>query len=442
MARPEQESDGGETALDGAPREETRAFHVDVLSGVDAGASVAVDGMAYIGKSAVCELTLTDPKVSRRHVEVEDTPLGLRLRDLRSTNGTFVDGTRVVEAFVQAGARVRLGDTLLEVSEAAQVKARARSTLMKFRRVVGASEAMRRLYARCEQVAPTEIPVLIEGETGTGKELLAESLHEASPRAHAPFVVFDCTTVSPQLLEASLFGHERGAYTGAQTSRPGVFEAAHGGTLLIDEIGDLDIALQSKLLRAVERKEVQRIGSARWVKVDVRLLSATRRDLEAEIQAGRFRDDLYFRLAVARLRLPPLRDRAGDVELLATHIWRGLSGGAVPFPGDFLPRWSSYAWPGNVRELANAVHRRFALGEGDAFDDDDAPTPLLGSADVIDGLLAEGVPYTSARRRVLEEFNKRFVEVALERSGGSVSKAAASFGIARRYFTRIKARST
>lgn len=432
------------TAHDGAKVRTIEAFRVHVLEGVDRGRSHVVTTTSYVGKSATCELTLTDPKISRRHVQLTPEPLGLRVSDLSSTNGVFLNAARVIEGYAGNGDRLRLGDTLLgidvvEANEPASVRSSLRT---RFGRVIGASPAIRRLFARCEQVAPTDIPVLVEGETGTGKELIAEAIHEASARAQKPFVVFDCTTISPQLLEASLFGHERGAFTGAQEARAGVFEVASGGTLLIDEIGDLDISLQSKLLRAVERQEVQRIGGTKWIKVDVRLISATRRDLEAEIQAGRFRDDLYYRLAVARLFVPPLRSRDGDVELLATHLWSKLSQGNLPFPTEFLARWQSYKWPGNVRELYNAVQRWFSLGQTEVWDDGaDRPEPLGQGNDLFDTLLHETVPYTIARRRVLDEFDRRFVTVALERTSGSVAKAAATYGIARRYFTKIKSKS-
>jgi len=433
------------TAHDGmTARTVADAFRVHVLEGQDPGAAHVVSGTAYIGKSATCELKLTDPKVSRRHVQLTADPFGLKVVDLSSTNGVYLNNARVLEGYASNGDRLRLGDTLLAVEavESTDATAIRLSTRTRFGRVIGASIAMRRLFARCDQVAPTDIPVLVEGETGTGKELVAEAIHEASSRANKPFVVFDCTTISPQLLEASLFGHERGAFTGAQEARAGVFEVANGGTLLIDEIGDLDIALQAKLLRAVERQEVQRIGGSKWIKVDVRLISATRRDLEAEIQAGRFRDDLYYRLAVARLFVPPLRTRDGDVELLATHLWNKLSDGSQPFPTDFLARWQNYKWPGNVRELYNAVHRRFSLGQTEVWDDeDDRPEAIGQDPNLFDTLLHDNVPYTIARRRVLDEFDRRFVTVALEKSGGSVARAAASFGIARRYFTKIKSKS-
>jgi DNA-binding NtrC family response regulator len=294
--------------------------------------------------------------------------------------------------------------------------------------------------------------VIIEGETGTGKEVLAESLHEMGPRASGPFVVFDCTAVPPNLVESALFGHERGAFTGATESRRGVFEEAHGGTLLLDELGDLELSLQAKLLRVLERSEVQRVGANRWVKVDTRVLAATRRDLDHEIQAGRFRDDLFFRLAVTRIELPSLRRRAGDVTVLAFHFWRQLAGKGLPFPGDFAQRLESYAWPGNVRELYNAVARRVALGDLAAVEtarsgpSEATVTPIPSGApsspgrDVIEEVLAEDLPLTRARERVVEEFERRYVTRVLAQHGGNVSKASAASGIARRYFQLLRAR--
>jgi len=285
------------------------------------------------------------------------------------------------------------------------------------------------------------VPVIIEGETGTGKEVLAESLHEMGPRAGGPFVVFDCTAVPATLLESELFGHERGAFTGAVSTRKGVFEQAHGGTLLIDEIGDLELSLQAKLLRAIERAEVRRVGGDKTIKVDVRLLAATRRDLDREVQAGRFRDDLFHRLAVARIELPPLRHRMGDVQVLARHFWRALGGKAEELPGDVVLRWEDDEWRGNVRELRNAVARRLALGElalGPQAEHADAS--VAEGADFVEAILRLGLPLIEARQRLIEEFERRYIESTLEKHGGSVAKAATAAGVAKRHFQRIKAR--
>jgi transcriptional regulator with GAF, ATPase, and Fis domain len=299
---------------------------------------------------------------------------------------------------------------------------------------------MRRLYPLCERLARAGVPLLIEGETGTGKEALAESLHEASPRADGPFVVFDCTAVAPNLVEAELFGHERGAFTGAVAQRRGVFEQAQGGTLLIDEIGDLDLALQPKLLRAIERSEIRRIGGDRVVKVDVRVLTATRRDLDKEVQDGRFRDDLFFRIAVARIELPPLRDRHGDIGVLARHFWRELEGSGEELPPEILQRFERYAWPGNVRELANAIARHVAVGEPIDLVAGRSATIKKASNDAVEDVLAMDLPFPHARQRVLADFERRYVERVLARHGGSVQRAAEASGIARRYFNVIAAR--
>jgi two-component system, NtrC family, response regulator HydG len=429
-----------------SPPSETAIFDyvLEVVRGPDEGKSLTLSlansQTAYIGKSEACDLCLSDRSVSRRHLWVSARHDGVRVVDKESTNGTFVNQRRIFDVLATDGDFIKVGDSVLSIrTEDRQVAKKTDKARASFGGLVGTSTSMRKLYARAEQAAGTSVPILIEGETGTGKEVLAEALHEASPRAGGPFEVFDCTTVSPNLLESTLFGHEKGAFTGAMNSRPGVFERAHKGTLLIDELGDLDIQLQAKLLRAVERLEVQRVGGAQWHKVDVRVICATRRDLEKEIQAGRFRDDLFYRLAVARLELPPLRERVGDIDLLASFFWERLSGGGVPLPSDFLERWAHYRWPGNVRELSNAVARRFALG---AEESGVSIGRELVSEDVesLDELVTSNLAYPVARRKALELFNRRFVEVALERHGGNVSHAAAASGIARRYFALIRSK--
>jgi DNA-binding NtrC family response regulator len=300
---------------------------------------------------------------------------------------------------------------------------------------------MRRIYPLCERLAQSEVAIVIEGETGTGKEVLAEALHEASRRAAGPFVVFDCTAIAPSLLESVLFGHEKGAFTGAVSQRIGIFEQAHGGTLFIDEIGELDALLQPKLLRAIERGEVQRIGSSRWERVDARIVAATRRDLDREVQAGRFRDDLFYRLAVGRIELPPLRRRRGDIRVLSRHFWRQIAGETRPMPPDITERLEDYSWPGNVRELQNAIARQVAVGDLVTQDvaRPSAP-PAAGAEDVIERVLAMNLPLPRARAEVVEAFERRYVQEVLGRYDGHVARAAAASGIALRYFQLIKAR--
>ena len=426
-------------------------FTLRVTAGPDTGATFDIPpshpSRVLVGQSQSADFCLHDREVSRRHLGLDVAEGRLRLADLGSRNGTRVNGVTVVEALLEGGERVDIGGTSIAVQRSERATETPLSVATGFGRIVGESPAMRRLYPLCEKLAAAIVPVVIEGETGTGKEVLAESLHEMGPRASGPFAVFDCTAVPPNLVESALFGHERGAFTGATEARRGVFEEAHGGTLLIDEIGDLDIELQAKLLRALERSEVRRIGGKSWIKVDVRVLAATRRNLDQEVAAGRFRDDLFYRLAVARIELPPLRHRAGDVALLARTFWKRTASAGDPVPEDFLARLESYTWPGNVRELYNAVARRVALGDlGDIVAIGSAGAAGAASqgapgGDVIAAILAENLPFPRAREKLVEAFEQRYVEDVLRRHGGNVARAAAASGIARRYFQILQARA-
>ncbi|HEY1954777.1 MAG TPA: sigma 54-interacting transcriptional regulator [Polyangiaceae bacterium] len=412
-----------------------------------AGARVVVEASQpsrmLFGSSEACAFRIEDdPLVSRRHFALDLDERGLRITDLESTNGTLVDGVAVIDGYLRGGEVVRVGETALRVDRLETAVMPALSERKSFGRVIGGSVEMRRLYPLCERLAAANVAVVIEGETGTGKEALAEALHEMGPRASGPYVVFDCTSVHGPLMESELFGHEKGAFTGAVATRKGVFELASGGTLLIDEIGDLDLALQPKLLRAVERGEIRRVGGDRPIHVDVRLLAATRRDLDQEVAAGRFREDLFHRLAVARVELPPLRRRRGDVGLLARHWWTALGGDPAGPPAELLPQWDREPWPGNVRELRNTIARRIALGdlagdEGDRSDPNDRP-PAPG--DVIGAVVRSGLPFVRAREKVVDEFQRRYLEHVLAEAGGDTGKAAAASGIARRYFNLLRAR--
>jgi len=424
--------------------EETYALVVK--DGPEEGRRLSIGGAeaprVLAGKGPACDLRLTDPLVSRRHAAFELTESGLRVTDLESTNGTTVNGVRVVDAYLSAGDRVKLAGTTLWVEQDGEQPVDLSSD-DHFGGMLGESEAMRRLYPRCKRLAESGLATLIEGETGTGKEVLAEALHEASPRASGPFVIFDCTAVPPNLAESMLFGHEKGSFTGAVASRKGVFEEAHGGTLFIDEIGELDRAMQPKLLRALERSEVQRVGQNKWMRVDVRIVAATRRDLDREVQAGRFRDDLFFRLAVGRVELPPLRRRKGDVEMLARHFWKMLGGNDDGIARDILDRLKDYSWPGNVRELYHTVARLQALG-GAAMDDlgefEESSEPDPAKSDIVAEILAENLPLTRAREVLVSKFERKYVERVLAQHGGNVARAAAASGIARRYFQLLQAR--
>lgn len=428
------------------------SYTLTVLHGMDAGATFVVDGRLersrlLIGNGPHCDMRIADPSVSRRHAVVEAEQRGLRYTDLGSTNGSRVNGVTVLDAVFHGGETLEIGSTVVYV-QCGEAFVAPLPKELSFEKLDGASPEMRRLYPLFRKLAASELPIVVEGETGTGKEVLAESIHEASARANGPFVVFDCTTVAPSLIEAALFGHERGAFTNAVSSRPGLFEEAHGGTLFIDEIGDLDLSLQAKLLRAIDRAQVRRVGGSKWIAVNVRIIAATRRNLDAEVQAGRFRDDLLFRLGAARVELPPLRTRQGDVRLLATKLWCEMGGDLAALNAEFLAKLESCAWPGNVRELRHTLARCLALGDistptpsGDA-DSAHAPAaaPPAPTRDFFEATLAEDTPFAVGRQKVLDEFERRFVSRVLERHGGHVGNAAAAAGIGRRYFQEIRNR--
>lgn len=439
----------GETQLSPLPTIAATEFAITVKDGVNAGGMACVDEGScpiFAGTSETCELRLTDREVSRRHVSFEVKDGLLRLRDAGSTNGTWVNGTRTVEALLVGGESVRIGATTLSILRSIREVEHPLPEETSFGSFVGESLAIRRLYPLCHKVAGVDIPLVIEGETGTGKEALAEAIHQASGRAKRPFVVFDCTAVPPSLLEGALFGHERGAYTGADSARAGIFEEADSGTLFIDEIGDLDLGLQSRLLRAIQKSEVRRIGGNQWLRVDVRIIAATRRDLEAEVAAGRFRDDLFFRLAVARVTLPPLRDRPEDIEVLARHFWgMHTAGRSVAFPEELLGRLRSYSWPGNVRELSNTMARLAAFGdlaakEGHLFMRRGVAVPTTGEPDFIDTVVARQLKLAPARDLVISEFERRYLAFLDGVHGDERARVAAS-GVSDRYLRTLRGRA-
>jgi two-component system response regulator HydG len=434
-------------------------FLLEVVAGPDQGKRLLVPSASarvLVGTSPICDLVLTDERVSRRHLSLSVEDTALRVDDLQSTNGTFANEIRIAGAFLRGGEKITVGKTLLLVTLVAAEEVEKLGRAVSFGRVLGASPKMQRVYAFARKLAASDISCTIEGETGTGKEQLAEAIHDESPRAKAPFIVFDCTALPGTLMESALFGHEKGSFTGASATRRGVFEQADGGTLFIDEIGDLDISLQPKLLRAIQRGETQRVGGTGWLKSNVRILAATRRDLDREVQEGRFRDDLFFRLAVARIELPPLRERGADVEFLARAFWASLGPSAGPFPTEFLMRYRGHTWPGNVRELLNTVVRWQALGEmglGDQQIAEDAPESLaappvaaaaagVGGAgsDLVERLIRESVPFSKARQLAALDFERRYVKSILESFGGNVTKAAQASGIGRRYFHMLLAK--
>jgi two-component system response regulator GlrR len=358
---------------------ELRGFRVEVVAGPDAGRTATATRRTFeIGTHPGSDLVLSDAHVSRRHLRIDVEARDCVLTDLGSTNGTRVGGVRVRAAALDDGATIECGASRLRFVHTATPYRVPLAERDDFQGLLGRSLVMRELFAMLERVAATDASVLIQGETGTGKERVARAVHACSRRSTRPFAVFDCAAVPPTLIEAELFGHERGAFTGASERRAGVFERADGGTVFIDELGELALELQPKLLRVLESGEVFRVGASRSTPIDVRIVAATHRDLLARLAEGQFREDLYYRLAVVTVQVPPLRERRDDIPLLASHFARdhiaGNRGGggvdAARRPAAPAPGWEaifefmkSYDWPGNVRELRNVVERAVIMSD-------------------------------------------------------------------------------
>ena len=385
-----------------------RQFEVVVIDGADRGSRVVSrSDELSIGTSEGNDLRLADRSVSRHHCALRADERGLALKDLGSRNGTFIGDVEVRSCYVRTGARFRAGQSLLEVRILDRDLEQPIATGDRYGPIIGGSVAMRRLYPLIEEFGKTSLTVLIGGETGTGKELIAEAIHEASARRGGPFVIVDCSALSPELAESELFGHERGAFTGAEQSRVGAFESARSGTVFLDEIGELPLALQRLLLRVLESRTIRRVGSNHHHPVDVRVIAASHRDLRAEVNEKRFRADLYYRLNVLRIAVPALRERTGDVELLAAHFWRVFRPEAAP-PPSLLQHVAGRSWPGNVRELRNTVERIAQLGDMATS----APRP------------AQQLTYRGAKERAIWEWERAWIEQLLAAHGNNLARAA------------------
>lgn len=406
-----------------------------VTRGPQSGTECILDRrLIYVGSAPDNDLVLDDASVSRTHVRIEGERGGHRVRDLGSKNGTWLGGTRIVEAFLAGPTALRVGATELAFEPLDETHEVALSREPKFGDLLGESAEMREIFALLARVAPTTATVLVEGESGTGKELVADAVHRHSPRADGPFVVFDCSAVQPELMESELFGHVRGAFTGAVATRAGAMAEADGGTLFLDEIGELSLELQPKLLRALERREYKPVGSNERRRVDVRIVAATNRDLREMVDASSFREDLYYRLAVIRVRLPSLRRRPDDIPLLVRHFLAeaaGTRGLTVSF--DTMERLKRHSWPGNVRELRNYIERAAVLSDGRQIDLElTAPRrrvdPLPADALAVDYAL----PFKDAKARLLDTFERRYWERALTEHDWNVSAAARATGLHRK----------
>jgi DNA-binding NtrC family response regulator len=398
-----------------------QSVEATVIEGPDAGKQASARSEKLtVGSARDNDLQLSDETVSRYHVELWGSPEGVRVYDPGSTNGTWVGAVRVQSGVVPPSSILKLGKTTLRLGQGEPLTlALHKDEVLAGLR--GHSPLMRRLMAQLQRAAGRDASVLLVGESGTGKELCARALHDLGPRRDKPFVTVDCGALSPTLIASELFGHEKGAFTGADRAHTGAFADADGGTLFLDEIGELPPPLQITLLGVLERGRFKRVGGRAEIAVDVRVVSATNRDLRAEVNAGSFRLDLYYRLAVVCLLVPPLRDHPDDVPLLVQHFLRecGHDGAVedVVAPAT-LQSWTQHHWPGNVRELRNLVEATLTMGEPPLLDDSPSPT----GGDPFGSLLPLG--YKQARAKLLYDFEERYLTSLLQRSDGNVSRAA------------------
>jgi DNA-binding NtrC family response regulator len=395
-------------------------FGVTVTEGPDSGHSVVLSSTSIrVGTDPSGDLVLTDATCSRRHALLTLTPDGVRLEDLGSRNGTFVNGVRIEAALLEPGAVILVGASVLKLTRGPGEYVVVPDEAVAFGGLYARSEPMRDVFALIRQLARTDLPVALTGETGTGKELVARALHQFGPRAARPFVVLDCGSIVPELLHSQIFGHEKGAFTGADRQTPGVFEAAAGGTVFLDEVGEIDLAVQPNLLRALEIKEVIRLGSQKPVPVDFRVLSATNRDLRTRAQEGSFRQDLYYRLSCVTIRLPSLRERTEDIPLLVDHFLAECAARhETPAPKispGALDLLMSHSWPGNVRELRNVVESTWALAEAGMILEEQVRRALP--------------PAPPPQANPLEAAEKTALEAVLAETAGNYREAARRLGI-------------
>ena len=416
------------------PAHAVRRFELQVADGET---YAATSDRCTIGSDPRCQLVVADRAVSRFHCELTIDERGARLRDLDSRNGTFIDGIEVRDAYLRNQATIEIGTSRLVFRYVTGELNLPISAHTSFGSLVGASLSMRTMFAQLERAAATSATVLLEGETGTGKEEAAESLHRNGSRREGPFVVVDCGAIPPTLLESTLFGHERGAYTGAVEHRDGAFVEADGGTIFLDEIGELSLDLQPTLLRVLERRTVCRVGGSRHEPIDVRIIAATNRDLRTQVNAGRFRSDLYYRLAVVRIRTPPLRERPEDLPLLMEKILDRLAAPdalrARLLEADALAAMATATWPGNVRELRNYLERSMVY---------DQPPPIAEMEHEPASAIDPRLSYEEARRHALAEFQRQYTAALVRAHGGNVTQAARAAGIDRVYLHRLIRRTT
>lgn len=427
-----------------------RKCQLVVLEGPDKGKKFPLHKPEMnIGKRDTNDLILSDKTVSRTHIKIAYADDSFVLQDLDSTNGSYLNGNRVKEAYLAPGDVIKLGNTQLEFRAFDERVKIQPSSKEEFGLLVGKSLKLRQIFGILERISGTNASVIIEGETGTGKDLVARSIHQHSARRSRPFVVFDSSAVAPNLVESELFGHERGAFTGAHKSRRGAFEEANGGTIFIDEIGELTTELQPKLLRALEQRQIKRVGGNQVINIDVRVLCATNRNLKHEVAEGRFREDLYYRLSVVKVIVPPLRERPEDTPVLIDRILRTGKFNRKPdgalivtrVEDDAIKMLQRYQWPGNVRELVNTLERACSFAEQGTvsrahlefvfsqMEHEEEGTERL----VID----KDLPFKEAKQKVMEAFEKDYLQELLERNNHNLSATAREAGIDRKHVRNL-----
>jgi DNA-binding NtrC family response regulator len=396
-----------------------------------------------VGKADENDVVVENETVSRTHFEIVRDGKGYLLRDLKSTNGTFLDGAEIKEAYIRAGSVIAAGAAEFKFTpfeERIEILPSDKEVLGE---MVGKSTQMREIFGLVERIAPTDATVLIEGETGTGKDMIARTVHQLSHRKDGPFVVVDCGAVAGTLIESELFGHEKGSFTGATATRQGAFELASGGTVFLDELGELALDLQPRLLRVLEQRELRRVGGSKVIKVDLRIIAATRKDLRSEVEKGKFREDLFFRLNVVPIVAPSLRDRREDIPLLLETFLKQLAPGprgAPEISPDTLAALQGHDWPGNVRELRNVMERAMALGTDPGYLV--APlgdTPIVGgrASTASEYQFREGLSFREQKEHWNDEFEQRYIRWLLKRADGNISRAARQADMDRKYLHKL-----
>ncbi len=438
-------------------KRQLRKAKLVVLDGEEAGREFVIDkSKVYAGRSKVNDITLADNSISGTHFEIRAEEDGFLLRDLGSTNGTRLGGCRIKEVWLEPEVSFRAGNTTLKVQASDEVVEIPLSEEEHFQGVIGRSVAMREVFAMLAKVAPSELTCLIEGETGTGKERIARAIHDASRRKNKPYVVLDCSSIPADLMESYVFGHEKGAFTGAVSRREGAFEQASGGTLFLDEIGELDISLQPKLLRVLENQEFKRVGGSKTIRSDCRVIAATNRDLRQMVHEGTFREDLYFRLSIINIQLPTLRERREDIPLLVEFFLDEVAERRPDKPkmrltAEAMEHLMKHDWPGNVRELRNVVFRAGNLAAGAAIDRSDlylqsamydmgegATGEVTADGDQVQRFIIDiEQEFKDAKAELIDRFEAQYLEELFEAHDGNISQASRSAGLTRYHLREL-----